>query len=250
MMTYNPYDYSKKSGIYCFVCKVNDKKYVGQSVNLLERYAKHKGGYSGAVKLVRAIAKYGWENFEWEVLELCPPEQLTDREEYWIREFKTTSDEFGYNIHERQEQPKHMQWSEEAKKRVRESGAKRDHFRGRKQTEEAKKAIGEKHRGKYVSEETRKKLSETRKRKIAEGTLKSYKFSPEDTKKGADAKRGKPGIKNYKKTLVTNIQTGETFIYPSVGHAARAIGIHGSVISNLLKTQNLYKKTLKFQIIK
>lgn len=258
-MTYNPYDYSKQSGIYCFVCKINDKKYIGQSVNLLDRYGKHRRKLSGALKLVRAIAKYGWENFEWEVLELCSPEQLTDREEYWIKEFKTTSDEFGYNIHERQEQPKHMKWSEEAKKRVRESGAKKDHFRGRKQTPEARKAMSDKLKGRKFTDEHREKISKNRLAKFANGEMKPVLMSEEARQKISDAwrkrganpkpKREKLRDNNHKKrrVLLTYVHTQETQEFESRKAAQEQLHLGDKKFTQMIKENIIYQQyTLRY----
>lgn len=87
------------SGIYCFTNQINNKKYVGQSIDLdrrLKEHWKHQGiVHNSAIDL--ALEKYGHDIFTTEILEFCPVEQLNDRETYWIQQFNTTAPN-GYNL--------------------------------------------------------------------------------------------------------------------------------------------------------
>jgi hypothetical protein len=38
----------------------------------------------------------GLENFTWEIVEVCPKEEQTEKEKYWIEFYH--SDQYGYNI--------------------------------------------------------------------------------------------------------------------------------------------------------
>ena len=77
-------------GIYKITNKVNYKVYIGQSINIEERWKHHKLYYSNKklkeynTKFYRAIRKYGIENFDFEIIEECPIELLNEREKYWI----------------------------------------------------------------------------------------------------------------------------------------------------------------------
>ena len=92
-------------GIYKITNKINGKAYIGQSHNIEERWKQHKLrsfslGYSEYNScLHKAIRKYGLENFSFEVLEECEPEQLNEREIYWIDYYQTFSSNLdkGYN---------------------------------------------------------------------------------------------------------------------------------------------------------
>lgn len=78
-------------------CKVNGKKYIGQSQNIAKRLRSHKSNkhrYHNQI-IKNAIAKYGLENFEATVLEFCPIEKLDEREIYYISEYQPE-----YNIKE------------------------------------------------------------------------------------------------------------------------------------------------------
>lgn len=85
-------------GIYKITNTINNKSYIGQSINIASRWAEHKR--LSATKdqriIYRAIRKYGLENFTFEVLEECQEEELNNREIYWINFFD--SFENGYNM--------------------------------------------------------------------------------------------------------------------------------------------------------
>lgn len=90
--------------IYCLKCTVNNKTYVGQTVNLGNRksahlYALRRDKHPN--KLIQAdFNLYGEERFIFEVLEEFDsgmnfnPDNL---ERYWIERLKTTNPEHGYN---------------------------------------------------------------------------------------------------------------------------------------------------------
>lgn len=76
------------SGIYMLTCKVNGKRYIGQSNNIKRRMNEHRRCQSFAPVISRAIAKYGWDAFDKTVLEFCPVEELDEKEIYYIAELK------------------------------------------------------------------------------------------------------------------------------------------------------------------
>lgn len=84
-------------GIYCWTNKINNKKYVGQSIDIERRRQQHiysAGKYMTKISL--AIHKYGLNNFTFEILELCKVEELNEKEQYWINFYDSISN--GYNI--------------------------------------------------------------------------------------------------------------------------------------------------------
>lgn len=89
-------------GIYKITNLLNNKSYIGQSINIANRWTEHKRvAFKETDKaynypLYRAIRKYGLENFIFEVLEECSEPDLNDREMYWISFFNTFND--GYNL--------------------------------------------------------------------------------------------------------------------------------------------------------
>lgn len=94
---------SKTVGIYCFTNLINNKKYIGQSINIEDRVTQHRSrykiendsGYKSAFH--SALRKYGLENFSFSIIEECTIEELDDKERYWIQKYNTISP-YGYNL--------------------------------------------------------------------------------------------------------------------------------------------------------
>lgn len=91
-------------GIYIIRNTINNKVYIGQSVNIEQRWATHKSiggnnsrpsGLEYKNKIHTAMREYGKDNFYCEVLEECTKEELSQREQYWIEKYNSFYD--GYN---------------------------------------------------------------------------------------------------------------------------------------------------------
>ena len=52
-----------KSGVYCFLNKLNNKRYIGSAKDLHSRYIEHISGKKSNKALQLAFTKYGLENF-------------------------------------------------------------------------------------------------------------------------------------------------------------------------------------------
>lgn len=86
-------------GIYKITNQLNGKVYIGQSIDIEERWRQHKRAWrdtSRKALLYEAIRKDGLENFLFEIIEECPKERLNEREKFWIREYNSLED--GYNM--------------------------------------------------------------------------------------------------------------------------------------------------------
>jgi len=75
------------SAVYQVVNKVNGKSYVGSSNDINARFRSHKAGpnskaYSHRL-LYQEMQKYGFENFDFKVLEEVSKDKLLKRESYW-----------------------------------------------------------------------------------------------------------------------------------------------------------------------
>lgn len=83
--------------IYIIKNKINDKVYVGQTINKIEtRFTNHKmASRIEDTKLYRAIRKYGEDNFYIELLEEVEIDSLNEREKYWINFYDSYNN--GYN---------------------------------------------------------------------------------------------------------------------------------------------------------
>lgn len=77
-----------KTGIYRLVNRSSGNCYVGQSINLTERFRRHLNiSYISKRKelsINRAFLKYGYSDFSLEILEYCDKSVLQEREQYYI----------------------------------------------------------------------------------------------------------------------------------------------------------------------
>lgn len=93
------FDSHKTSGIYKITSLKDGQAYIGQSVDIKERFRQHiKSSLAYGTttnKLYQTMRKDGPENFTFEIIEKVPKEQLNEREVYWIDFYKTK--EFGMN---------------------------------------------------------------------------------------------------------------------------------------------------------
>lgn len=93
-------------GVVCGIYKItniqNNMCYVGQSVNIADRFKQHikcgtgADGSASRNKLYEAMSTVGIENFTFEIIEECPREALNEREDYWQDFFQAK--EFGYSL--------------------------------------------------------------------------------------------------------------------------------------------------------
>lgn len=94
-----------KKYIYKITNKINNKIYIGQTVNYKRRFAEHKRQRSGNEPekiLYQAFSKYGIENFNFELIEEC--ENYNEREIFWIKYYNSLVPN-GYNMTEGGENP-------------------------------------------------------------------------------------------------------------------------------------------------
>ena len=95
-------------GIYKIENLINGKIYIGQSVDIHERWLEHKRinnreneKVAQSYPLYQAFKKYGLENFSFEVIEECKREQLDEKEQYWINYYHSfihDPQSHGYNL--------------------------------------------------------------------------------------------------------------------------------------------------------
>ena len=90
-----------KTGIYKITNLKNGMCYVGQAVNIADRWRQHiKRGIGAEAptrnKLYPVMLSTGVENFSFEIIEECDRGLLNEREDYWQDYFQAK--EFGYSI--------------------------------------------------------------------------------------------------------------------------------------------------------
>lgn len=88
------------SGIYMITNKINNKKYIGQSSNIYQRWTHHKSDLNNNrhhnCHLQSSWNKYGKDNFDFTILEECEENKLDIREQYWIQKYDSYNT--GYNL--------------------------------------------------------------------------------------------------------------------------------------------------------
>lgn len=167
-------------GIYKITNKVNNKCYIGQSVNLKGRIKSHKSMLKHHNEdndlLNKATLKYGYKNFEIEIIKFCKEEELDNYEKYFINYYNSYKRKNGYNIELGGSKTKHLskeQVDKMKKSKKNKLTGKDNPFYGKKHSQETKSKIslaqkGNKYcLGRIISEDTRKKISIANKGKLS-----------------------------------------------------------------------------------
>jgi group I intron endonuclease len=212
--------------IYKITNLVNSKIYIGQTTKKLEiRIGTHKkDSNKNNTYLNRAFAKYGFDNFKFEIIEQCKSvNELNEREVYYINLYNSTNREIGYNIHGGGRNKLITQETKDKMSKIR---------KGTVQSEEwvsKRKRFGEDHHcfGKTHSEEYNKDISD--KMKVIKVHLKG---KPREDKEAVDSMRNTKIAKYGKKVEQFNRITGEGIkVYDSIGQAVTETnGNFGTVV--------------------
>lgn len=152
-----------KSGIYSIINIINNKMYIGSTINFSNRWSRHRYNLNNTnhsnSHLRSSWLKYGPENFIFSVIEYVEDiTQLELREQFWMDKFKPeynkrliAENNLGIKLTDEQRQNrvksgkyKNRVITEIWRKRMSEAGFKRD----------------------KMSEETKKKMSQTRSGKV------------------------------------------------------------------------------------
>jgi len=196
------------SGIYLIKNMVNGKGYVGSTTDFGDRekthFTKLKCNQHHNCYLQSSYNKhgkynqYGKNNFEFYILAYCSPENLLDKEDFYINYLKTMDRKFGYNL----VLAKRHIFSQETKDKIskalmgrkvsKESMEKRKKnyieyghpMEGHKHTLESKIKNRESHLGKKASEETKLKMSISQKGKHNNPVSEETKLKISKTLKG------------------------------------------------------------------
>ena len=86
--------------VYMLTNKINGKQYIGSTFNLKNRikYYKYNHKYMTNASLKLDIEKYGFDNFDVQILEQATRDKLRDREKYYIQKYDLINN--GYNMTE------------------------------------------------------------------------------------------------------------------------------------------------------
>lgn len=173
---------NKKSGVYQIRNKINNKLYIGSSVNIQKRFRCHKTdlnkGRHHNRYLQRAWNKYKEDSFEFIILEFVNnKDELLKMEQKYMDELRSYEGDIGYNNSKKAGNCLGVKHTDETKKKMSISST------GFKHTEETKEKISKAHKGKVpkpfslehrikigqkskgrkVSDETKKNISEKQK---------------------------------------------------------------------------------------
>lgn len=155
-----------KSGIYCWINKINGKSYIGSAINLNNRINDYyQNSYYRDKKnmlIVRAILKYGLDNFALIILDIVKKNEVLIQEQYWLDDIKPD-----YNILELATNSKGYKHKLESIEIMKKKALRRKH------SEEVRNTMSENRKGeknaffgKTHSEETIKKFKAIAKNRI------------------------------------------------------------------------------------
>ena len=164
---------NKISGVYGLRCKINNKWYIGVSIDIIRRW---HCGYElfqckKQPKIYNAILKHGYDNFEKVILEVCDRSEFKPKETFWISKYDAVKS--GYNAAPGGEggfRPIGIPCSEETKRKIglANTGIKHDdvfrqntskRFKGVKKSKEHVMKIANALRGTPLTEERRHNIS-------------------------------------------------------------------------------------------
>ena len=208
-----PENFPKESGIYCYENKKNKKKYIGLAVNLYNRIKIHENNfkkevfektYGGENKhLWDSVKKYGRENFKLYVLELCERDVLEEKETFYIKELKSHVSENGYNVLWGGFSRLGVPISEENRKKLSEINSGAGNFwYGKTLPQYIRDAISKKNKGRPLSEEHKRKISEN-----SPKTFLGKTHTPETREKISKANKGKKLSEEQIKKII-EVNTG------------------------------------------
>jgi group I intron endonuclease len=171
--------------IYKVTNSINGKVYIVKTIRDLSKrkYAHKNVALNGKnnFKFHRAIRKYGWDNFEWAIIDIAnSKEELNEKEIYWIAEYRKTHTL--YNMTDGGEGV--LNPSKES--RLKQSLA----LKGRKFSTESLKKMSDAKKGKPKTEEWKNTLKENIKNNENYG-MKGKKHSAESCLKMSESQKGK-----------------------------------------------------------
>jgi len=229
--------------IYMIKNKINSKIYIGQTYRNINKriyeykaackYNKFNNKYLG-----NAFNKYGWDNFEFSIIDTATSiNGLNDKEIYYIKKYNSHNKKYGYNLHlgGRNAIPNsetlnkmskaHLgkkQTQEWVNKRIAKAGTEDAKKYGKKKTKDEREELSKKSpkywSGKKRSDETKEKISKTKK------------------EKGLSEQQKKAICKKvYKKNITTN----KIEVFNSTKHASTNENVNQSTVSRWCKNNKI-----------
>lgn len=150
--------------VYQHKNKINGKVYIGITMQEPERRWGINGvNYKSSPHFYAAIQKYGWNNFEHNILfQNLTKEEACKKEQELIKKFNSMNREFGYNSTSGGET---FVMNEEIKQKISQAMKGNKNGLGHPCSEEKKKKISEAQKGRHLTKEHKQKLSEAAKKR-------------------------------------------------------------------------------------
>lgn len=143
--------------------KINGKVYIGITMQTPEQRWRHGEGYKSSPHFYAAIQKYGWDNFEHNILfQNLTKEEACKKEQELIAKYNSMNREYGYNSTSGGDI---FVMNEETKQKISQSLMGNKNGLGHPCSEEKKKKISEAQKGRRLTEEHKQKLSEAAKKR-------------------------------------------------------------------------------------
>lgn len=143
--------------------KINGKVYIGITMQTPEQRWRHGEGYKSSPHFYAAIQKYGWNNFEHNILfQNLTKEEACKKEQELIAKYNSMNREYGYNSMSGGDI---FVMNEETKQKISQSLMGNKNGLGHPCSEEKKKKISEAQKGRRLTEEHKQKLSEAAKKR-------------------------------------------------------------------------------------
>lgn len=221
----------KKCGIYCIENLVTNKKYIGQSSDILNRWCTHKmrlrRNQHSNQHLQASWNKYGEEKFKFYILELCLAINLNERETYYINLHRTIEEKYGYNLCTGGDAD--YKFTDEVKLKISLAG------KGRPVSDKTRRLISESQKGRRLPEEWKNNISKHHKQAIASGAMTVNTI----------------GLANHNNEVQKSINyydKNNVFLgsFKSVQEAGRQLGLPATNICKVLKGKYKYCGGFKF----
>lgn len=208
--------------VYQHKNKINGKIYIGITARKPEVRWKNGEGYKSSPHFYSAIQRYGWDNFEHNILFTnLTKEEACKKEQELIKQYNSMDRDFGYNSTSGGDI---FVMNDETKQKISKAMKGNKNGLGHACSEEKKKKISDAQKGRKFTEEHKQKLSEAAKRRHVPCS---------------EEKKEKLKQKSHKKPVYyEELDT----VFESVQECARQLGISASNISKLCNGRG---KTLK-----
>lgn len=239
------------SGVYKITNIVNEKVYIGSSINLAQRKQRHfnelRQGIHCNKHLQLSFSKYGEDNFLFEILEYCLVEECIAREQHYLNIYSPSSIDGLYNICLVAGSILGVKLSEETKKKISLSN------KGKSKSEShrislSKAKIGRKNPHSAETIENMK-LAAQKRPPVTEETRQKLRISHLEYKPTEEQVR-KRAASCQKKVIQLDLFGKVVAIHDSIKIAAKSINVSASCITGYLKGRQKIVRGFTFKYYK